>query len=207
MLYIVMRAHLFLGSISLLLGACVMPQPRTPIGTPGLIHASYALGYKNRDDSWNPADEEALLGIVDFDHRLPRFPAWLVAKALLGYSGDVPGYVVDPDAESSGTAEFCLGLRKYTTFGELEPFVSGGVAILYGSINEYRSNYRYSYSHNIHEAAAVGGWVDAGFHLPLSPAWGIGLVLHYSHGNEQGLGPDSVQLGGTSVLITIGARW
>lgn len=202
-----MRTHFLLGVTSLLLGACVLPEPRTPIGTPGLIHASYALGYKNKESNWKPADDEVVVGIVDFDHRLPRAPLWVVAKALLGYSGDYPAYVTDPDAESSGTAELCLGLRKYVSVGELEPFVSGGVAILYGSISEYRNDYYYGYSRTIDDAAAFGGWVDAGFHLPLSPAWGIGVVLHYSHGREQGLGGDDVQLGGTSVLFTIGLRW
>ena len=41
----------------------------------------------------------------------------------------------------------------------------------------------------------------------MTPQWGVGLVVHFSHGPEQPLEGEDVQLGGLSVLFTIGGRW
>ena len=41
----------------------------------------------------------------------------------------------------------------------------------------------------------------------MNPLWGIGLVVHFSYGPEQSLEGEDVQLGGVSLLFTIGGRW
>jgi len=201
------RCPLRLGALlllALLFPSCKSHRPVTPIGLPGQAHASYAIGWKGRDSSWDGAEDEFIFGVLDFDVRIQRKPIWFAGKFLFG-TADEPDYVTDPDAESSETAELDFGLRTYTVLGPVEPFASGGVAFLYGSITgDDDDDY---YSQTLDEEWALGGWVDVGFHVPISPYWGVGLVVHYSQGPEQRLEGEDVQLGGLSVLFTIGGRW
>lgn len=188
----------------LLVSSCNYHKKVTPIGIPGAGHASYAIGWKGKDSSWEGAEDEFIFGVLDFDARIQRKPIWFTGKMLFGTAGE-PDYVTDPRADHSGTLEFDFGLRKYTVIGPVEPFISGGVAFLYGSITG-DDDYSY-YSYTLDSEWALGGWVDAGFHVPISPYWGVGLIVHYSHGSEVELEGEDVQLGGTSVLFTIGGRW
>jgi len=199
-----MKRFLVLLLLALFLASCNVHRRTTPVGIPGAGHASYAIGWKGKDSSWEGAEDEFVFGMLDFDVRIERKPIWFTGKLLFG-TADEPDYVADPRADQSGTAEFDFGLRTYTVIGRVEPFVSGGLAILYGSVTG-DDDYSY-YSTTFDDAATLGGWVDAGFHVPISPQWGVGLVVHYSHADEQELEGRDVQLGGLSVLFTIGGRW
>ena len=183
---------------------CHIHRPTTPIGQPGVAHASYAIGWKGRDSSWDGAEDEFIFGVIDFDVNVRRSPFWFTSKILFG-TADEPDYVGDPDADSSGTAEFDFGVRTYTILGPVEPFASGGLAVLYGSITGDDGDHYYSKT--LDEEVTLGGWVDAGFHLPITPYWGVGMIVHYSHGPEKSLEGEDVQLGGLSILFTIGGRW
>jgi len=201
----VLRPFPLLLLVALLGASCNSHRRVTPIGQPARGHASYALGWKGKDSSWDGAEDEFVFGMFDFDARLPRSSLWFTGKILFG-TADEPDYVTDPDADASSTSEFAFGLRKYTILGPVEPYLSAGAVILYGSITGDDDD-GYYYSTTIDSEVAFGGYADAGFHVPLSPYWGIGLQVHYSYAAEQELEGEDVQLGGTSVLFTIGGRW
>ena len=143
-----------LALLVLFLGSCHLHRPTTPIGVPAYGHASYALGWKGKDSSWDGAEDEFVFGVIDFDARIQRTPVWFVGKILTG-TADEPDYVTDPRADSSGTSEFAIGVRKYTVLASAEPFVSGGIALLYGSITG-DDDYSY-YSRTLDSEIAPGG--------------------------------------------------
>jgi hypothetical protein len=168
------------------------------------MHVSYAAGGKLKESGWSPAETETVIGFVDFDRHLDSLGAWLAAKLLVGSAGEVPDFVVDPDADSSGTAEFCLGLRTYGSWRRVEPFASLGLALLTAGVTGYDEGAYDAFG--IDEEVALGGWVDVGFQVPLTPSLVVGVVVHHSVSGEVDLDAGRVELGGTSLLLTLGAR-
>jgi len=168
------------------------------------MHASYAAGVKLKESGWSPAETESVIGFVDFDLRLDALHSWLVAKLLVGSAGEVPNFVADPDADSSGTSEICLGLRTYRALGRVEPFARAGITLLTAGVTSYDEGSFNAFG--IDKELAFGGWVDAGLRVPITAAFTVGLVAQYSVGSDVELDGEGVQPGGTSLLITLGLR-
>ena len=179
------------------------PGDLTDLGTPGRKHISYAAGWKLKEDAWSPGENESVFLGVDFDRELQSFPAWLVAKILVG-TGDVPEFVTAPDADSTGTAELCVGLRKYGSLGRTEPFASAGVAWLTGGITGYKEETADAFS--IGEESTLGVWADVGIQVPVTRSFTLGFIAHHSVGSEVQIEGSGLELGGTSLLFTLGVR-
>jgi hypothetical protein len=194
---------LLLASVSGGVAACTTTQDSTELGTPGRAHVSYAAGWKYKDSGWSPGQDEAVLGFVDADLRLEALPAWLVGKLLVG-SADVPEAVTDPDADSAGTGELCVGLRKYASLGRAEPYASAGIALLTAGITGYRDETADAFS--IDDGFSLGAWADAGIRWPITRSFTVGFVGHFSVGGEVELEGTDVQPGGASLLLTLGWR-
>jgi len=185
--------------------ACADMPPVTELGSPGRMHVSYAAGPKFKSSRWSPGERETMFGFLDVDRRMESTGLWLAAKLLVG-SGDVPAVVAaaEPNADSTGTSELCLGLRKYVSLGRAEPFVSLGVAMLSAGVTGYRDETSNAFS--IAEDLAFGGWADAGLRMPITQSFTVGLGVHYSISGDVDLAGSEIAPGGTSVLFTIGIR-
>lgn len=191
---------IFMASAS----GCSATREVTELGEPGRVHISYAAGIKLKDNSWENADDETIFGFVDADRRLDSLGSWGVAKLLVG-TGDAPDFTTDPDADSAGTSEICLGLRRYTAFGRVEPFVSAGIAVLSAGITGYDE--KGSDAFPIEDEVTLGLWGDVGLQVPITESFTLGASAHYSIGPEIDFESAKVQPGGMSVLLNAGWRY
>ena len=185
---------------------CNAPPEATPLGVAAPGHFSYATGYRNQGDGWDDADDQWVFGAFDADWRPPGWPVWIAGQMLLSTAERAPDSAPS-FADSSGSYEFSLGLRRYTAVGIVEPWIGAGAALIGGSVSSYASSGGWYWSDQLDDDLAWGWYVDAGVQVPLSPLFVLGLALRHSEGGDLELFGQDLESGGTSVLFLIGGRF
>ena len=191
----------------LLTSACMAAGPEaTPIGQPAPGHAAYALGYKGLSSGWSGADDHFVFGLLDGDWRPSGWPVWIAGQMLFSYSDDAPDSAPFY-ADYGETYEFSLGLRRYTSWGRVEPWVGAGAVLLGGSVVETGDAYGWYWVEELDDDWVWGWYADGGVLVPLNPVFTLGLALRWSDGGSAELLDEDVELGGFSALLLIGARF
>jgi len=187
-------------------GCRAAPPEAPPIGRPAPAHISYATGYRSMSGDWSGARHHWVFGVLDGDWRPRGWPVWIAGQMLFSYADDAPDFAPG-FADSSGTYELSLGLRRYAAWGRAEPWIGAGVAVLGGSVSERVRYSGWYYNDTLDDDVVLGWYADAGVQVPLTPLFTLGLVVRWSDGADFDLFGQDVDPGGVSVLALIGTRF
>ncbi|UCD85654.1 MAG: hypothetical protein JSU92_05540 [Deltaproteobacteria bacterium] len=155
------------------------------------------LGGKTLDDSWEPAEQQAEIGLqVDFRPR--SWPINFVIDFLGGYG---EGTLLGIECKST-TSEVNIGVRKiWEQFVYVRPFIGGGVSFIHGEFTGVPFGIEIT-----DDDDGVGGWLGGGVYWTLAEHFNIGLEAKGSIAKLTLFGGD-VNGGGGHFGMLIGGHW
>ncbi len=128
-------------------------------------NAKIFIGGKFLNESdWFPADDQFEIGL-EIDFKMKTWPI-SIAVDYMHASGNAAFL-------KSETSEFNLGVRKiWTQYGNMHPFVGGGIAIINGELREPGFS---------DDDTGLGIWLQGGVYWTLYEHLNVGVELKYSY--------------------------
>ncbi|MFH1282675.1 MAG: outer membrane beta-barrel protein [bacterium] len=162
---------------------------------------SIMIGQKSLDgDDWGTLDSQLEFG-AEYDFTKEVWPVSGVFGVLFSNDdGTENGFSVD-----GSTREIYAGVKKYFDVdenGKILPYISGGLASIYGEIDATINNRTIKYSDS-----AIGLWLSGGLNVMINEDIFIGGLLRYSMANLDFAPEVEVEGGGIHFGLTGGIKF
>lgn len=192
-----MRKALIMVAMAMLAFGLVIPNAYAEGEWDG--NTNFFLGGKTLDkNEWEPVEEQGEFGImVDFGKE--EWPAHIAIDLMVSATEEQVGWVI---VEGS-TVELDFGVRKPFDFGNMHPFVGGGLGIM--------SGYYEIVGFGSCEGSGGGVWADAGIYWTLGQSFNLGFDARVSSSETEytcsGGGTVDANTGGGHFGLLLGYHW